>query len=275
MSMMTMQKSTEPPVPPNLTDGHFYYTYLPDIQGGFTEDPIFIWYFDGKQVRSPAVYDEPWFENGSQWIFKPMTLYQISKTEDYAKKHWDKRGWKAWKKFKKLREHGRTVMADIFNKEFVSCMWDKSLIGKEGFFANEIDQLKDYVNQKYEAMYNKCHPGNDRYQFCDPSEKSYRFFYYDPYYNEKYAYFIEKKWLQQRDIAPEPNPHPWEDLNPKLGYLYTPDLFKHPLREFRIKPEDKDTAEVNVDIKVDVVGQGKIKVVVNGKEYNLEHVPNV
>ncbi len=38
---------------------------------------------------------------------------------------------------------------DLFDKKFVYFMWDDELEAREGFFADYIGDLEDYVNSNY------------------------------------------------------------------------------------------------------------------------------
>jgi hypothetical protein len=78
-----------------------------------------------------------------------------------------------------------------FEKEFVHFMWDDSLKGKKGFFADNIDDLRNIVIGN--GYKNTVSESNDE---CKPFYEygSYwRFFYHDPNYELKLAYEKGKK----------------------------------------------------------------------------------
>ena len=88
---------------------------------------------------------------------------------------------------------------NIFDKQFVYFMWDDSLKGKECFVADEIDLLEQRVeNNAIDSFYTvKSHSTSFHYPFCvDLSKQNdeydntadYRFVYYDPLYDVKWAW---------------------------------------------------------------------------------------
>ena len=119
---------------------------------------------------------------------------------------------------------------ELFDKKFVYFMWDDSLEGKEGFYADHIDSLIDYV--EYNSLEHKgCvkrNCMNDAYPFnIVQSGNSFRFFYYDPNHSCKVAYMQGKKiQCKLKD-----SPFRWEDCIDKPKWLDT--------CEYRVKPEKK------------------------------------
>lgn len=78
----------------------------------------------------------------------------------------------------------------LYDKRFVYFDGDRSLIGKLGFFADNIDDLAERVNEG-DAGYLKL-VGDidelDSFPIIDEDEAPWRFFYYDPFYSFKAAY---------------------------------------------------------------------------------------
>ncbi len=121
---------------------------------------------------------------------------------------------------------------DKFIVEYMHSTIDDSLIGKEGFFADDKYDLVDMVNH--------CElKNNDKLEkFCNPDypfqpqhmNKSFKLFYYDPYYNLKIA--VEKNgktlevnldgvWTEVTDLESffisYPNPYPPEQYRTELN----------------------------------------------------------
>ena len=82
---------------------------------------------------------------------------------------------------------------EMFDKRFVHFMWDDSLVGKEGFFTDQIDELVEFVNRN---EYNKCEligrnnveVGGGSFPFRSENGEVWRFFYYDPLYEYRWAH---------------------------------------------------------------------------------------
>lgn len=107
---------------------------------------------------------------------------------------------------------------ELYDKKFVYFDWDDNLEGKEGFFADNIESLKQNVNDDVTPLYGKIVKNldndNNFLLFRCVKESgwgdSFRFCYYDPYYEFRKAY-LEGKQLQFKssncgweDIAGEP-----------------------------------------------------------------------
>ena len=78
-----------------------------------------------------------------------------------------------------------------FIREYVYCLMDNSLIGKEGFFADNASTLKHIVNINALACRGRISDvvdESDTYPFLRAGTQSrYKFFYYDPYWDLKCA----------------------------------------------------------------------------------------
>jgi len=119
---------------------------------------------------------------------------------------------------------------NIFDKQFVYFMWDYSLKDKRCFVADSIDMLQHYVetyNDKYKFKYVvKKDSAIGAFPFCAYIAKGtpahYRFAYYDPLYDIKWA------WKQGKRIQCRCHSGAWLDAS-------TPDWDNKAL-EFRVKP---------------------------------------
>lgn len=118
-------------------------------------------------------------------------------------------------------------MESLFNKRFVYFMWDDELEGKEGFFADSIDELQNYVALNYEAYFGRVRKSSrGDYPFTlSEAGASYRFFYADPNYEVKKAY-NEGKTIQFYDSSE----CEWSDVENPLW---------NPSDKCRVKPEEK------------------------------------
>ena len=121
---------------------------------------------------------------------------------------------------------------DKFIVEYMHSTMDDSLIGKEGFFADDKYDLVDMVNHcklktndKLEKYCNPDYPFHPQHM-----NKSFKLFYYDPYYNLKIA--VEKNgktlevnlngvWTEVSDLESfftcYPNPYPPEQYRTELN----------------------------------------------------------
>lgn len=119
-------------------------------------------------------------------------------------------------------------MENLFNKKFVHFLWEDELEGKKGFFADDINVLKDSVNNGDSKRIGRVRLGRVRFgEINFPFNKDwnnvdYRFFYYDPNYECKCAYAEGKQIQYELDGE-------WYDLDePNWDSDYN----------FRIKPEE-------------------------------------
>lgn len=82
-------------------------------------------------------------------------------------------------------------MTNLFDIKFVHFEWDDSLLGKTAFFADDLLNLKKYVNENDSAMKRKVEKSNQpNYPFF--SSYCYRYVYYDRNYEAKLAFLLNK-----------------------------------------------------------------------------------
>lgn len=136
----------------------------------------------------------------------------------------------------------------LFDPKFVYFMGKKeTMIGKNGFCSDSIGRLRDSVEENTQPC--EC-IDVDESAWVDHPFKTKKdgfiyactFFYYDPNYEVKWAYFKEGKKLQE--LWPYKG---WRDVDEVYGEIYNPYWFDDHDGEFRIKPENDDhiTLEVN------------------------------
>jgi hypothetical protein len=193
----------------------------------------------------------------------------------------DEAGINAWDEYKgklikeakmaKKDNEERRKEVDLYNPKFVHFEWDGSLLGKKGFYNDDMGCLKKEIrNEGPRMMGTLIDCCEDSTPFiiqspnnCPPS--TWKFFYYDPNYEVKWAYFKEGETVQYRPrcasnwtVIPEGVDTTFFDNN----------------CEYRIKPEEdsKPNVEVKVDVKVNnASSDGKIKITINGKECVFEN----
>lgn len=74
----------------------------------------------------------------------------------------------------------------IYSKSYVHFEWDESLEGRKGWMANSIGQIKSMLIRNVTPGY-IYRTGCDEHPFEDIEGDLYRFAYYDPYYDFRYA----------------------------------------------------------------------------------------
>ena len=258
----------------DIEEGGFYYT------SSNIDPPQVVsitWYLKDGLLRNPTCYQD--VREGHNWFFKPVTLEDICISEphtchyeEWIKKHGDIEGQLAWENYKaKLRmrdmerkEEEEVKMkndVDLYDPKFVHFDWDESLIGKKGFYSDHIDGLKyDVRNDKYMGVCDQL--GDSGCPFRIKDKSIYRFFYYDPNYKIKWAYFKEGKTIQYKGTDGI-----WKDTDPAISPRYFDDSW-----EYRIKPEEP-TDKIKVDVKIQVQPSvDKINIIVNGKACTFENV---
>jgi len=154
---------------------------------------------------------------------------------------------------------------DLYDPKFVHFEWDESLKGNKGFYSDGIHNLKEHVNNYEKYYYCNTEKGEDPnypyYPFAIGGLNR-TFFYYDPNYEIKWAYFKEGKTVQlQGSVSGE-----WSDVTPDKKPSYFDDRCV-----YRIKPEEESKKEPKLDVNVDVNIKstsevGSIKIQINGKE---------
>ena len=120
----------------------------------------------------------------------------------------------------------------LYDSKYVYFDWDDNLEGKEGFFADNIESLKQNVNDDVTPLYGKIVKNSDNDNNFLPFRcvkesgwgDSFRFCYYDPYYEFRKAY-LEGKQLQFKSSNCG-----WEDIAGEPTFASARD-------KYRIKPE--------------------------------------
>lgn len=118
-------------------------------------------------------------------------------------------------------------MEELFDKKFVHFMWDDELEGKKGFVSNDIECLRDYVNNNPFATELIEHSSDEAQPFEITDGIRFRFFYYDPNYEVKKA-FNEGKVIQFRYGSTD-----WQD------YTNQNHCWDDEDREWRVKPKEE------------------------------------
>lgn len=89
-------------------------------------------------------------------------------------------------------------MTELFNSKFVHCVWTDELEGKECFLEDNIGDLIHSVEINY-SVRRQVHFGGSNRPF-DDGNCEWRFAYYDPNYEVKYAFYKEGKTIQFRSL---------------------------------------------------------------------------
>lgn len=128
-----------------------------------------------------------------------------------------------------------------FENRFVHFTWDDSLEGKKGFFADNIDDLRNsvigngYKNTVSESDH-KCKPFYEGGSY-------WRFFYHDPNYEPKLAYEKGKK-IQFKCFGD------WTDIDTPAWSDDT---------KYRIKPENTYCVIAGVSLRLVVIKKSSVK----------------
>ncbi len=124
-----------------------------------------------------------------------------------------------------------------FDKKFVHCVWDSSLVGKLCVFADDIPCLRkrveqyvaEYIGVLQESIASVCgtdiRPEDLVFPFCMSDDKHYKFVYYDPNLECKIAH-EQGRTIQFRSILSEDGV--WTDVD---------DPMWSDTDEYRVKPE--------------------------------------
>lgn len=121
----------------------------------------------------------------------------------------------------------------IFDPKFVHFMWDDELEGKEGFVSDDIPSLQDSVDGPHykPVVVFKCDE-SDRFPFeikdDNGNSMNFRFFYYDPLYEFKFAQ-KQGKTVQYMTTINVKNR--WADVTEDWAWDINHDT------QYRIKPE--------------------------------------
>ena len=165
---------------------------------------------------------------------------------------------------------------DLYNPKFMHFEWDGSLMGKVGFYGDDIGTIKEELRHKGPHRTGTVLHYSDS-EACPFTVKSrnsgcvggWRFFYYDPNYKVKWAYFKKGKPIQLRRCSA----YEWTDLCPWSDTVTVkgPEDFDDDY-EYRIKPEEP-TDIIKVDVKILArPSVDTINVVVNGKACTFDNV---
>lgn len=117
-----------------------------------------------------------------------------------------------------------------FNKDYVNCVEDEALYSKYGYFADDIDILRNAVINDNPVYWGQLAYGsscNSSLPFtCEEESVRYRFFYYEPCFDLKQARkegkVIQRYWKSEQE---------WEE--------WIDDEFPGDLALYRIKPEEE------------------------------------
>lgn len=82
-------------------------------------------------------------------------------------------------------------MSEMFDKRFVHFMWDDSLKGKVGFFADSIEELIEAVNRNASDK-DSVKVGGGSFPFCSETDTAWKFFYHDPLYEYRWVHEHEQ-----------------------------------------------------------------------------------
>jgi len=128
----------------------------------------------------------------------------------------------------------------LYDSKFVHFEWNDKLDGQYCFVADNINTLIERVNSNDTTHhFLKVSRGDESYPFECSGETSgnYRFAYYDPNYNVKYAYFVQHKdiyvTLKNRNID-------WIKIEKEETFL---DFIDDPDYEFKIADEFEELRE--------------------------------
>jgi len=286
----------------DLVEGDFYHCYAIPLCGEAAFNDV--WYSNGRSLINPRNKDHGHCTVGTYY---PLTIEEVDAFTDWMTIYGDEAGIKVWNKYKeklikeaKMANNKKDV--DLYDPKFVHFEWSEDLKGKKGFFASDIGTIKKELHYKGPCMMgtllhysdNEARPFVVKFQ---GGTGEWRFFYYDPNYEVKWAYFKEKKPIQiRRDSTDE-----WKDIYARGEMVTTRDCVVANIKgpeyfdddfEYRIKPEEEadycplcyyhrsgkkgqTTPEISVDVDINVKktsNVGSIKVQINGKEVVFENV---
>lgn len=134
----------------------------------------------------------------------------------------------------------------LFDKRFVRFLWEDELEDKDKnlFVADNIPTLITRVEMGISNGFVRKSRNAD-FPFFTGTNNS-RFCYYDPHYDVKRAYYVERKKLQYYDSADED----WEDVQGEPSWRMSPD-------DYRIKPEKKAEERVTHKEMAEWLAKGK------------------
>jgi hypothetical protein len=165
---------------------------------------------------------------------------------------------------------------DLYDPKFVHFAWDESLRGKKGFRADDIGILKSTIRDTGITDMGTLIGFKDEnapfiVRLLREDHPSYwKFFYYDPHYEVKWAYFKERKAIQRKCKRTMT----WYDVG--VGYDDV-SFFEDDGYDYRVKPEEESKKEPKTDVDVNVniknsSNVGSVKIIINGKECIFESI---
>jgi len=211
------------------------------------------------------------------WAYIPLVGSEVEAFTEWMNLNGDIEGKRAWNKCKGeiCKEACMADMndVDLYDKKFVHFEWDESLMGKKGFYNDDMGCLKKEIrNEGARMMGTLIDYCDDSTPFivqssnnCPPS--SWKFFYYDPNYEVKWAYFREGKPIQWKC---KNNGMDWCDSNMGHDTSYFDDNCEYRIKSETPTPAAETKVEVKVDVNVNDTNKG-IKIIINGKEYIFEN----
>ena len=136
----------------------------------------------------------------------------------------------------------------LFDKKFVHFMWDDKLKGKEGFFADSIDVLNSYIEDCNDNRVGKVSVSNrSDFPFRNSCSGMYRFFYCDPNYEVKRAFYKEGKTVQYFDEVSAQ----WLDIFKEFDVIW------YDKRGYRVKPEEEKQKRMTYRQLAEWLARGK------------------
>lgn len=99
----------------------------------------------------------------------------------------------------------------LFDEKFVHFLWDDSLVGKEGFFSDCMTSLIIGVKGNNGVRGTVLEKSSEvTAEFVSINKANWKFFYYDPLYDYKWAYYKGRR-VQYRDAI-------WRDVDCNWGW---------------------------------------------------------
>lgn len=253
-----------------LEEGVFYYV----LEHNDEPENRFVWYKRDGRLKNPRCCSDT-LNTSEQYHYCPITLDEVDEFDEWMEENGDCIGRITWTAYKmKLREAKmakkndaeKKEEVDLYDPKFVHFDWDEELRGKKAFHCDEINGLKHLVRTFDRDAYHEIKKSsNPSYPFQIDTHV-WKFAYYDPQYEVKWAYFKEGKKIQMRREGTE-----WFDV---IKHYDEPSFFDSDGLEFRIKPEGESKAGVEVNVNVNInntSSDGKIKITINGKECIFEN----
>lgn len=125
-------------------------------------------------------------------------------------------------------------MSQMFDKRFVHFMWDDSLKGKVGFFADSMSVLKFKVEHNDEVKKTASAIYQEHLSFLDENDTAWKFFYYDPLYEYRWVHEHEQGKKKVQVKLPLSG---WSDMPKDWAWDYG--------MEYRIVEEEEKPTRLN------------------------------